>query len=230
MDALGITAMLGKTIPFGWIGLAASLVFAGFMAWMVLGYHNKLRAIQNAGPNIVLSKEPYYVDKRGMLDPQYQFKGEQFWAYDIKFCNKPRVHSIEANAKGVWGEITFFDLQGQLQLGPIKARWRSIEQPSRRPLLSPEKQYYQVDLDASGLEDRIILAIKYDNDTECYAFNDESYRFPECKNPHFKLTGDQLEVLVKLEGQNLTETRFWFRLYNDGIRKPLRIIYDPTKS
>lgn len=167
-------------------------------------------------PNLQMVDKPY-VDKRVILNQDGQSTGVCFQAACAKFCNKPRIRSVEADAKGVWGEITFFDLQGNPQCGPIKARWSSKVQPPRRLPQSPKKQYYQTDLDASGLEDEITIAIKHDGDQECYAFNDESYAFSGLKNPNFKLTGKGLNVVVTLQGQNVTETQFCFELHNEGI-------------
>src|SRR4030042_237130 len=48
--------MFGKAIPFGWIGLAGSIIFAGFMSWLVWGYYSQLRNMQNSKPNIVFRK------------------------------------------------------------------------------------------------------------------------------------------------------------------------------
>lgn len=125
-----------------------------------------------------------------------------------------RIHNLPAklpfsSRKPAWSSkaiIEVFDLNGNRVIAdPIHARWPSQPEPLM-PAVEGNQQVMLLDfarlMDArkvdvhSHEEEYIALAIKFDGQSECYIFSNESYLYPAWSNPAWRLNSGTYRVLV----------------------------------
>ena len=178
-------------------------------------------------PNIELYGEPY-VDERIIYRLESRSDiidnppPKPYFTH-VKFCNTPQVRSTDARAKDVIAEITFFDSEGGNEvLKPFKGRWGDTKQPSYLEQGTPTRELDSVDFEENGNEHELDIALKYQDEEVCYAFNNTSYSAPMWKNPNFELNGERFQVRVRLKGQ-MVDKEWWFTLHNLGRNQGLKI-------
>jgi len=213
---------------WGWL----TLLILGLVITPFLAFHKiktKLDRYENAKPNMEMYGSPY-VDSRTILsgteiEGKYNVLGTPDFAH-VKFCNNPQIRltQVETTAKNVVAEISYFDNESkELLEEPIYGRWAGTKQPDTLLPFEPIRDLCQVDFESNGLPMELDISLKYREDENCYAFNNESYSFPNWKIPKFILKGDKFKVRVTLVGENVERREWWFMLYNEGKGKGMRM-------
>jgi hypothetical protein len=196
--------------------LIGFIVFAGFMIWMVA--EEKLKP----KPHLQIFDIPI-PDKRPIRDINDQriIYGTPLFAH-VEFHNKPKKRSEEANAKKVFAQITFYDMNGTKKLRPELVRFGGTPQPPHQNRGRPKHEYYEVEFNANGREHELTIAMKYENDNNCYGYSDMNYSYPQWKKPDYELIGKDFYVHINLSGEN-TEGNWWFLLHNYGKGQGLQL-------
>lgn len=161
-----------------------------------------------------------YTDRREIrsIDGK-QLIGKPLFCHII-FRNKPNIRRPEANAPKVRTVMTFYDVAGKRKFQLDKVRPAGIAQPPHQQPSELPQKYYEVEYNANGNPWEITVALKYEEDDECYAFDDHCYRYYSTKwrKPEYLLQGDSFYIKVDLSGEN-TEGTWWFELKNHGVGK-----------
>jgi len=226
MNAKGVATMLfGVAIPWGWIALVATIVFAVVMWWRVWELESKPK------PSLQIYDVPYYEERaiRDTAKPSQVF-GKPVFAL-VKFCNKPKAKVPEANAKRVIAEITFYDKHGneRLSLKPDDVRFSDSAQLPYRDKNSPKHLYHEIEFNANGYPHELTVAMKYKEDESCYGFSDISYNFRDWRNTGYILDGSEFYVKVHLTGEN-TSGEWWFNLQNKGANNSIELNIIPAPN
>ena len=171
-------------------------------------------------PNMKLFR--CYTDMRSIFADRFEGPvGTPQFAHAV-FCNKLRFRFLPFRAFSVWAEISLFDGDRRLLIGPISGRWGdATAQPHNWPTL-PLRDMEAVDISANEQPIEVNLAMKYPQDSHCYAFSNVSYGARDFRWDDFKLEGDWFHVRLVLRGEN-TKTEWWFRLDNDAENGEFRI-------
>lgn len=220
---------MGKLTTPTWAQI--TILLLGLSIAQFLAFHNvrvqkdKLTAelddIHSARPNLELSGSPY-VDKRQIMAITGMYAiGHPFFAH-VKFKNDPEIRSVKTAAKNVVAEVTFFNNESKKILGPIYGRWSDTKQPGTQSPFDSIRDLCKVELEPNGLPRELDIALKYAEEEDCYAFNNESCLSSDWKIPQFLLKGDILQVHVRLVGENV-EKEWWFVLHNEGLNKSMQI-------
>jgi hypothetical protein len=170
-------------------------------------------------PKLEIVDKPY-TDKRPLYHESGLVIAQPFCA-NLRFRNSPEIRTSETNANKVYAETTFYDMNLKEILKVDKLRTSDIPEPSRQ-LGIPERQYYEVEFNANGNPREYTIAIKHEEDADCYAFSDHNYFYPKWRKPEYILQGDKFYVRVNLKGEN-AEGEFWFILCNYGIGKNIEL-------
>jgi hypothetical protein len=181
------------------------------------------KKLTSSSPNLEMNGSPYVDTRTTVLDQTLAVVGSPFFAH-AKFSNNPAERIPEATARDVVAEISIFNDDGHPALleQPIYGRWGDTTQPSRLAASASSRELAQVEFEPNGLPHELNLALKYPEDSNCYAFNNESYDRLDWRLPKFRLDGSTFHVRVKLIGQRV-EKEWWFELINDGPNRGLRI-------
>lgn len=225
MNARGIANIFGMVIPWGWIGLGVTILFAGMMWWRIWELESKPK------PSLQIYDTPYCEEREiHSTTKPYQVFGKPVFAY-VKFCNRPKIKVPEANAKRVIAEITFYDKNGneRLSLKPDAVRFGDLAQPPYRDKSSPKHLYHEIEFNANGYPHELTIAMKYKEDESCYGFSDSSYSFPDWRKIDYKLDDSELYVKVNLSGEN-TSGEWWFNLCNKGINNSIELNIIPAPN
>ncbi len=67
-------------------------------------------------------------------------------------------------------------------------------------------------------KEEIDIALKFDGEAECYVFSNESYFYPNWKNPNWQLGKGNYEIVVKLFSGSLRKEKR-FLLINQGTKR-----------
>ncbi|HAD07740.1 MAG TPA: hypothetical protein DCE76_11345 [Anaerolineaceae bacterium] len=132
------------------------------------------------------------------------------------------------------GTIEFYHLDGQNVFGrAMPIRWSSSPEPvpmfgvigdQKVLLFDPARFTLTPRIDVyPGESERLDIAAKFDDDTECYGWSNESYfSNPVWRNPNWCLPKGRylFRVTIITAGEKFSET---FRLINDVPRKDFRI-------
>lgn len=162
---------------------------------------------------ISLDERPLALGQHGDLPP-HAF-------YHLRIRNQPSRLPFSSR-KPAWSSkatIEVFDLNGnRVVADPIYARWPSQPEPLT-PAVAGQQQVNlpdfarlmnarKVDVHAHE-EEYISLAIKFDGQSECYIFSNESYLYPAWSNPAWRLNSGIYRVLVTVfYGRGLSQCTF----------------------
>ena len=211
---------------WGWL----TLLILGLVIIPFLAFHKiktKLDNYENAKPNMAIYGSPY-VDSRKIfsvikVEGRHNVIGEPYFVH-AKFCNNPEIRTGKATANNVVAEISFFNIELKKMLATIYGRWADTKQPGTLPPFDPIRDLCQVDFEPNGLPRVLDIALKYREDENCYAFDNESCRYSgHWRLPKYLLQGDRFYVRVCLVGKNVDRGEWWFMLHNEGKDKGMRI-------
>jgi hypothetical protein len=140
-----------------------------------------------------------------------------FFAY-VDVLNRPRKSSGGKDAEKVHAKVRFFTHGGDL-IEQINGKWSSsFQHPHSEGSLRAEEK----DIPANENGEPLDIAMKYERDDQCHAFNEENRFHAPSDMRHRPLgTESSLIVEVELRGRNARKTRR-FELSHGGVgSKPL---------
>ena len=188
-------------------------------------------------PNLEIFGQPYiedriiYVITTSKETVSRQAVGKPHFAH-VKFRNAPKIRSPEANAKRVIAEITYYDSNGveKLPLRPDGIRFGGITQPPYQDKGKPRHEYHEIEFNANGYAHELTIAMKYEEDEYCYAYDDLSYGYSDWRKPKYKLEGNDFYIKVNLNGENIQQGEWWFKLHNKGIGDSMKLDSIPAPT
>lgn len=172
----------------------------------------KLEAINNHKPYLVPYGLPYK-DRRLLTNGQATFATSNPEFFHVSFANNPKNRTEQATARNVVAWLTFYDAQERL-MQPIIGRWSSAEQPTTRSIFDTGRDLLPVDFGANGLPHELTVAMKHSSDHVIYAFNNNTYAYPDWRKPEFLIDRKLIYIHVRLTGDNIGDIDFWFLLKN----------------
>jgi hypothetical protein len=181
-------------------------------------------SLTSSFPNLELQRA--YVDQRtvyGDVAGSRLPMAKLFCAH-VKFRNNPAVRIPEATARDVVAEVSFFDAESGPALAdqPIYGRWGDTAEPSSLSASEPSRELAQVTFEFNGLPRELDVAVKHPADSDCFAYNNESYSDRTWSLPKFHLQGNTFHIRLRLVGQRVDRT--WrFVLRNEGAQGGLQI-------
>lgn len=184
-----------------------------------------------------LRKPKLYIKLAAPIDNNYINRPAQnvrFLGVEVINNNLPKFARWMLRNSAIYchAEITFHHLDGQDIFGRImEGRWSGSPEPASIhfkvgdnvfSISDPFKLISRIDI-PPGESQRLDIAAKFENETECYGWNNESYfSNPIWRNPNWKMFRGRYLVRVKIisSGQIVNET---FRLINDVERGDFRL-------
>jgi hypothetical protein len=201
-------------------GLLTFLQVCSIMsAWGLWSRERYLRQ-QGSRPRLKLTRvygqRPVWADNYGRAIPNTSFS-----SLVLEVENDPPTPSIDSVALMVTPRITVFDLNG-VELFSFVGRWSDSNQPRLFPvgLVAPEASTIDIPI---GVRRRLDLVIKYDQEAECFGFNNESYRFQLGRNPSWRLEPGDYLMRVRFRGSNV-DREFNIRFRNPEAGRDLEAI------
>lgn len=133
----------------------------------------------------------------------------------LEIHNDPSVPTPQANAQDISAAVTFYDSPGQ-ELFSVDGRWSQSTQPSAIQPGVSRASLHSMDIPI-GQKRQIDIAFKYPDDSEAYAFGNDSYSYPRYQNPEWKLVGQEFEVRVRVRGTSVDRT--WRMRFKNADRE-----------
>lgn len=174
-----------------------------------------------ARPRIQIEK--VYVDWRDVIsitEGATQRQSRARFAH-VQFRNKPLPSwlAMTRSATHLRARITSYEEAGvSCRFNPIYGRWGDTDQPSSQPPFSSTLKLTEIGLPPNNQPRELDIAMKYIGEEDCYAFNNESYSYPEFRHPGFLLGPACYRVKVNLVADNLSTTK-QFTLSNTGAEE-----------
>lgn len=142
------------------------------------------------------------------------------WLTRVTFANEPDVPSSGLTAYKVSGHIEFYDAARDRFLFGMVGQWSDGLEDGAVAI--GEKQ---IDILPDATPCHLDIALKYDEDDECYGINhDTAVRAPaDLRDEQRKLGHGLYTIKIMVHGENVAET-FWFGLINRGSGQRVRIL------
>jgi len=146
--------------------------------------------------------------------------GSTPWITRVTFANDPEATSTGLTAYKVAGHIEFYDAARDRFLFGMVGQWSGS--PEDGTTATGEKQ---IDILPDATPCHLDIALKYDEDDECYGINaDTAVRAPtDLRDVQRKLVHGLYTIKIMVHGENVAET-FWFGLINRGSGQRVRIL------
>jgi hypothetical protein len=207
-----------------------STIFGGFVSIGAVVFVEYLRR-----PSLTLFKEDPPLDNR--YDASRGFPATEMRFLRVRLLNRtlPWFASwmVRGPALQCRAAITFHDVDEQDMFGrAMEGRWSNTPEPAPIVIALGTPQGQQIALmpqprgwvDVQPGESELLdIAIRADNDTECYGWNNEAYYSkPRWRNPYWRLPSGRylVRVIVTSAGQKCVG---WFRLENRVGRDSFRL-------
>lgn len=208
---MGFVAMIGGMIipPAGLYALGF-IAFAGFMGWALHDARNRVKAFEDASPNIVYS-QPYEI-------PLYKKRTNQliFHVLEVWFKNSPIVPAESSIAKGVTASINFYEYSDSpKRILRITGVWLIAEAPD---FGAPTEWKTTMNMLPNDESWKLLIALKHDNEDDAYGFAKESFTYSKVgdgKEETKKLKLGEYLVDIELRGVGVKDN-FWGKLTNLG--------------
>ena len=142
------------------------------------------------------------------------------WLTRVTFANEPDIPSPGLTAYKVSGHIEFYDAARDRFLFGMVGQWSDGLEGGT--IAVGEKQ---IDIPPDATPCYLDIALKYDEDDECYGINhDTALRAPaDLRDEQRKLGHGLYTIKIMVHGENVAET-FWFGLINRGSGQRVRIL------
>jgi hypothetical protein len=147
--------------------------------------------------------------------------GPQSWAR-VLIANDPGDEP-GARAERVVAWNTFFDYMSNVELLTVEARWAEAPQAPEIQRIGLSKEGRELDIDGNGDAHPLDIAMKFDSDNECFAYNNENGQLPDGKLEKHLLRGERFYVRVRVKGGNTPPQVGWYMLENLGANQPLTL-------
>jgi len=227
---------VSEVIP---LWLSSAWLIIGVVAIMIVTFEGAYRFVQRnkalaelhssknqLRPNLELAANPEVI--RGhMHDSKTGMPiSDELFAASVMIRNNPKTHNSESDAKDVYSLITYYDSESKKELiGNIFGNWneKGYDRFPQPLLQEPHgSDLREITLKSTGLPYRLILAIKYKEDNNCYAFGPDSLHHQGLRNPLYELVGQHFRISVNLIGKDVNKV-FEFQLHNHGKGKGMDI-------
>jgi hypothetical protein len=164
----------------------------------------------------VFGQRPAWVDTYGRAIPNTAFS-----SLVLEVENDPPSPSADSVASMVTPRLAFLDWNGEERFSFV-GRWSDSNQPRPFPVgfIPPESSTIDIPI---GVRRQLDLAIKYDQEAECFGFNNESYRFQLGRNPSWQLEPGEYIIRIRLRGSNVDQ-EFTIRFRNPDAGRDLEAI------
>lgn len=142
------------------------------------------------------------------------------WITRVTFANDPEAASTGLTAYKVSGHVEFYDAARDRFLFGMVGQWSDGVEDGTTAV--SEKQ---IDIQPDATPHYLDIALKYDEDDECYGINqDTAVRAPtDLRDGQRKLVHGLYTIKIMVHGENVAET-FWFGLINRGSGQRVRIL------
>jgi hypothetical protein len=142
------------------------------------------------------------------------------WLTRVTFANEPDLPNSGLAANKVSGHVEFYDAARDRFLFGMVGQWSDGQDDE--DVAIGEKQ---IDILPDATPCHLDIALKYDEDDECYGINhDTAVRAPaDLRDEQRKLGHGLYTIKIMIHGENVAET-FWFGLINRGIGQRVRIL------
>lgn len=137
------------------------------------------------------------------------------------FINQPALPGEASIAKDVTAKITIFNFE-ESQLFEYHGQWAKSNAPDN---VGYDDILDSVNIPPGHLEAKLIIALKYPSDSQCYAFTREGLRStPDGRSERYRIPEGTYKIKVHLRGVGVDE-HFWFHFRNIGTNKSLELEY-----
>ena len=193
------------------------LLAIGFVIIPFIAFH-KMRLQRDS----IIQKSEAVLRYKGWLSSVQHFEYEgkiiRRWFTTISFVNVPLYSSERGIAKQVVGHIEFWDSTRRNLLFEMVGRWADTPEAFAVGYIADN---IPVNILPNEFERRLNIVIKYDDDDDCYGYNNDSQKFKRWCDPSKVLDPGIYQVKVRLRGIGIGED-FWFIFENKGGQ------YEPT--
>ena len=254
--AVGISILGAVKLPHWWWGL---IILLGFFVVMfgegayqvaiaerkasadhnqkVVALQTQIEATEARKPRLTFKGTE--VDRNARAVIVGIFQGQQRAIVDqnpaswsrVRIANDPG-DGAGSLAETVAALVTFYDPTGKTPILEVEGRWASEKQAPEKERLGLSKEGRTVNMPANG-DDQFPLdiAMKFDDEAECYAYNDENGQSGTIRLAKHKLVGTSFVVRVRVKGTNTERATGWFRLLNPpGQTLSLQAVQEPPTS
>ena len=221
-------------VDWRWATLFAMMLFFILVWWHIWILD---RALNSNTPHIVVTRKegipnPFANEPEMQYNRPTQFtesgrlsQRKKSKMVHVLFSNEPEKPTKLNDAIKVRAELTYYDTMDKRLLGPINGRWGDSKEPGQ---LTPDQrmEILFMNFPSNGAECNLDVAMRYPDDQECYAYNNESYFAPNgsFKKPEYKLEGEKFYVRIVLKGAIFKEKVFWFTLHNNAEEHTLSLL------
>ncbi len=198
--------------------LLGFVLYASFRAWR--DERKAVETLKRGGelsfPNLILDK---FHETTRYVGTDGQFTNP-ISCLHAGFLNRPGKPTDKSEAHNITARISYFHRESDLPVLSQLGRWGDSDQPSGQMLGRSSIELVCAEFPI-GVTRELNLAIKYPEDEECYAFNNDSYGSPGLKKPNQKLSGDHFKLVVELNGP-FVKRSWWLEFENGGRGKGLK--------
>jgi hypothetical protein len=119
---------------------------------------------------------------------------------------------------------------------PVEGRWASTPEPATvvvgttpngQPIVYSSGYTLYADI-YPGESELLDVVIRYGDETDCYVWNNDTYKYPDAHNPNWKVTGGTYLIKVTVISSGGRESRA-FQLMNDGARLNFHLLPDESR-
>lgn len=227
---LGITGTLGFllwTVPLtvlvtsvivGFVYATVSLIFGDMSGVAVAGVEP--RTARTAQPRIRFIGWETIETRLAATESEEGQIGSIPWLTRVMFINEPEAGATGLAAYNVSGHVEFYDAARDRFLFGMVGQWSDGVEDGKTAV--SEKQ---IDILPDAAPSHLDIALKYDEDDECYGINaDTAVRAPnDLRDEQRKLAHGLYTIKIMVHGENVAET-FWFGLINRGSGQRVRIL------
>lgn len=217
-----------KAVPtnlYLWLLVGAAIV-AGFLAW-----RDEYRKHPTEGPDVEIAPNGFYEDTRtffkvhrennrvpelGVEVPMVPYPIQTATSFlHLRLINRPRsVPSERDIARDVIARIHFLD-KNDRELFFIDGRWSDTTQPPHLPPSTPGIELLTVTIGIGQIRE-LDIAFKFRDESQAYAFNNDSYQFQFMQNPAWRILQGTYKVRVNVVGPLVN--REWILPFRVGAK------------
>ena len=136
------------------------------------------------------------------------------------FENRPNAPTGDSTAKQVSAVIEFWTRTREETLFQVHGQWARSTAPDHVGFRGTTSA---IDIAPGHLAAKLIVALKYRDEKEAYAYSDESLRdYSDGRNPSLKLNQGEYNLRIRLRGIGVDQ-EFWFSLTNPGSGESLQL-------
>jgi hypothetical protein len=220
LDVIGLLAVAVWVID----DLSEALVVGVFLAVILVASYLLFRKsrmqvarYEDSSPRIV-----YFDTQQAQMyhdSPVVSGKTPTYQILQVWFENKPRIRGTSSVGRNVTARVTLSDEHGS-RLFDYHGQWAKSNAPDN---VGFDDILDETDIPPSGLKAKLIIALKYPIDDECYAFSREALRSTvDGRSERFAIAPGTYKLKIRLAGIGV-DREFAFTLENRGSGSPLML-------